>query len=793
MLKDISYIKLQGANFSTKSMLPILDSKEKKYIKLSLLYGRNGAGKSTIAKAFRKIKGESVTTVISAETFNKENQPVILSDKEKTSIVVFDEDFITANVRIEGSGLGSIVMLGEQADLTEQIEQAEKQLEQANDFVKTKEDIYKEYQKSTNPKAPQFYLKKIHDVLQCHDGWAERDSRVKNRRQNSRVTDETYKKFITQIPEKSKDELIIAFNSKMKGLDAAKGGVSTINSVVPNIPDEYINYSTTLANELIKKKIEKPELSDREKYLFSLITTGKTEELQERINYLNHEESTFCPYCLQDLSSQYKENLVTRIKHVLTDEVRDHQANLKKLKIQEINLDLSLFASLSPYQTCVDLLRTINEILLSNNTLIQRKIDAPYSPITDKKLSDISDPIKSLNEALMALEEERKLHNRMAGDTKRIEEELFSINEQIAYYDVIGFSQQLDTQQKEMFSAKKEYDEAISHRDEIKNDLDVLNGRRKCIDIAIDIINNGLKYIFFAETRLTLQRDGDFYKLLSNGRPVSPKNVSVGERNIIGLCYFFTSIMAGKNKDTAYNDEYFIVIDDPVSSYDFENKIGILSFLKYKLGQFLNRNINSRAVVMTHDLLTFFDLEKICSELAVDWKRIYSKKDLKYDLWELKDCTLKKFEYKKRHEYTELIRLTYDYGCGRAGEYDIVIGNIMRQTLEAFATFEYKKGISEVSTDEDILSEMCNEHKTYFKNLMYRIVLNNGSHREEQEQGLKIDFLSVISESEKRRTAREIISFIYVLNKRHILAHLGDVSKTVETWCEDIKTRATII
>lgn len=38
-----------------------------------------------------------------------------------------------------------------------------------------------------------------------------------------------------------------------------------------------------------------------------------------------------------------------------------------------------------------------------------------------------------------------------------------------------------------------------------------------------------------------------------------------------------------------FNDEYLIIIDDPVSSYDFENKIGILSFLKLKLSQFLNR------------------------------------------------------------------------------------------------------------------------------------------------------------------------------------------------------------
>jgi len=162
-------------------------------------------------------------------------------------------------------------------------------------------------------------------------------------------------------------------------------------------------------------------------------------------------------------------------------------------------------------------------------------------------------------------------------------------------------------------------------------------------------------------------------------------------------------------------------------------------------------------------------------------------------IWELKNCALKRFEYKKRQEYTELVKLIYEYGCGNAGDYDIVIGNIMRQALEAFSTFEYKKGIAEVSTDETLLSGMCGEHKSYFKNLMYRIVLNNGSHREEQAQSLEIDFLSVISEAEKRRTAKEIISFIYLLNKEHVLSHLGDVSSTIDIWCGEIKARAAVI
>ncbi|MBR1604046.1 MAG: AAA family ATPase, partial [Synergistaceae bacterium] len=171
MLKDLSSIRFQGANFSSMTALPIFSSSDgKKYAKASLLYGRNGSGKSTIAKAFRKIKGEDVPTVITADILDKTNQSVTLSKAEQAGIFVFDEDYVTANVRIERKGLDSIVMLGEQA---------EKELEQAEALVKTTENTLKEYQDMTNPKAPSFYINKIHNILQRDDGWAGRDSKAR--------------------------------------------------------------------------------------------------------------------------------------------------------------------------------------------------------------------------------------------------------------------------------------------------------------------------------------------------------------------------------------------------------------------------------------------------------------------------------------------------------------------------------------------------------------------------------------------------------------------------------------
>ena len=326
--------------------------------------------------------------------------------------------------------------------------------------------------------------------------------------------------------------------------------------------------------------------------------------------------------------------------------------------------------------------------------------------------------------------------------------------------------------------------------------VQALEAQRSSVTVAIDVMNNYMKYIFFEKDRLRIEYDDGVYRLLSHGQKVKPREVSVGERNIIGLCYFFTSILKGKEEKDAYNDEYLIVVDDPISSYDMENRIGILSFLKYELSAFLEGNTETRVLVMTHDLMTFYDVHKILEEIIEKCKQQSNMVQIKFNRFELRDEEIIPFQYKGRHEYSELIQTIYRFGLGQAGDQSIVIGNIMRQVLEAFATFEFKKGIDKVSTDDDILSLLgCQEFKVYFKNLMYRLVLHGGSHKEEYVKSMNdLNFFTLISEKEKERTAKDILCFIYCLNKPHLLAHLKDVDPDAESklnlWCQDIRKRS---
>lgn len=787
MLKDITTIELQGANFRTAHRLPLL-AHNGTPAKASLIYGRNGSGKSTIAKAFKKLKGEAVPSVQSVSAFDIHNSAVTITPDDHAHIFIFDEDYVNANVRVQADGLGSIVMLGEQAGLTDLIAVATDELHTAEADRDQKKAIADEYVSAANEKSPRYYIEKMKSALKGDHSWAGRDKLIKGNAVNTGVSDDTYKNFLQLTPTKTRDELIVDFTAEWEKLKVAQSGASRITATVPGIPDTLESFDIEIGNDLLKKVIEHPELSEREQYLLGLVQSGKGEELRTTAQEFESEELDRCPKCHQPLSEQYKEDLIASIQKVLSKEVEEHQRLIAEKVQPVLEMDLSAFQQLAHYQDAITGIENLNLSIQANNALLKKKEADPYTTVLEE-LTDTTDAVAALKTVFQKLEKDRVEHNRTVADTRPIKAALTRINNEIAYYDVIELSRKHTQRITEKQAADIAYATALRVVTEKQTRLNELNAQRDSIHIAIDVINDGLKYIFFSDNRMQIQVEDGVYKLLCNGYPVKPKDISVGERNIIGLCYFFTSILQGKNRAAAYGEEYLLIIDDPVSSYDLENKVGILSFLKYQLGKFLLGNIETRALLMTHDLLTAIDVEKLFDELIAACKvKFNGQRGFSYAPYELSACNIGRFE-NQRNEYTELLKLIYEYGNGGANEQGAYIGNIMRQVMEAFATFEYKKGIATVSTDDSILATMgLEEDRIHYKNLMYRIVLNEGSHRYDQTRNMQMDFFAMIAEPDRRRTAKEILCFMYLLNKLHMKAHLGDQKcSVIETWCEEIR------
>ena len=796
MLKDIIGIRLCGANFEKTSDILLLDPHEgngnkPKTVRGTLLYGRNGAGKSTLAKAIKKGKGEIQDTITQAEFLDVNNSPVVLTDEDKSCIFVFDEEYVDKNIKFCESGLNTIIMLGHQAELAEQIQTAKNNLEKTKSEYEVQNKIVEENGKTECQQSPKYYIKKMRLALQGDSSWSGRDKLIKGNRQNTGIRDDTYKQFIGLTTTKTRDQLLIEFNETLKELRIAQQGDATILTKVPLLKLEYNEDNIV---KLLRTKIEKPELSEREIYLLELVQNGKSPQLNNMLKVFSDTDVCTCPMCMQPVSEEYKKDLVQSIQKILSKVVEEHQSELYSFMKQEIEIDFLPFSKLTINAAlCTELLLQINAAIKQNNLIIQSKIDNPYVPC-EQKIQSVSTLLAQINSALESLENERIEYNKNITDTKPIINRLHEINKLIAHFDIQDFYlKYLECAAQAKIEGEKLNEKKVAYID-AKKYLDELEAQQKNVKVALSIINNNLSYIFFSNERFKIDYKNNNYVLLSNGKPVQPSQISQGERNIIGLCYFFASILQNQEELTAYTKEYLLLIDDPVSSFDIENRTGIMSFLRYQLGKFLLGNKNTKAIIMTHDLLTFYDSEKIFGELIEASKEKYGGDKPIYKRYELKNKVLIPFPHNGRQEYTELMKIVYNFAIGNTTDYEVVIGNIMRQVLEAFSTFQYKKGIENVSTDQTILSLLPDvTYKNYFENLMYRLILNNGSHRLDQTKSMSdMNFFTVISDTEKQRTAKEILCFIYLLNKKHLLSHLegcANVETNLSSWCTEIKNR----
>ena len=204
----------------------------------------------------------------------------------------------------------------------------------------------------------------------------------------------------------------------------------------------------------------------------------------------------------------------------------------------------------------------------------------------------------------------------------------------------------------------------------------------------------------------------------------------MGERNIIALCYFFADMFNGKEEKKQYANETMVVIDDPVSSFDIDNRIGIISFLNRQFRMLLTGNENTRIVLMSHDLQTIDDIGKAFNAInkPKNWKS--STLLLKNNKLEPKNNIL--------NEYQSLIDIVYDYANGIPNGNELTIGNTTRRVAEAFTTFEYKGGIDELLAPEVLGTIHDDTLRDYFEGRLTNILLQpyGGQDKNTDEPGI---------------------------------------------------------
>lgn len=784
-IKNMTGINISSKYFSTPTFLEFFPkhSKPQKNNRAALVYGNNGSGKSTIAHGFRGYKSHDTSEDIKLQFF-KENDKIETTDKyNRKNIYIFDEEYISSRVKVKENGLDAIVLFGEQVDLEERINNIEEAISQNEIKIEKLEEDYKIFLDEDSPQSPKYWDKKINNKLKEAGGWAEKGSKIKDQRRNLSVTNSEISRIGNLSVIRTLEELQGKFDEDFIQFTSTDVQSSPIpNKVKLIFITENIVESSKL---LLKKNIDKPELTIREEQLLSLFGIEKATKVK---GYVSNKTNLICESCFQPIEDAYREQVLKEIESILNQEIKEFKEELEKLLLTEVTaVNYEEYSKLKSYNNVFKSIDEYNVTINKHNSIIQKKIDDPFTVIEyDIETNAIKDIYEKLNQQLTDLEVERINYNRVIEERSSVEEELLKLNDAIAHHHINDMYSTFKIQEEEKTNLEKEIKEYKQISIDLKNEKIELDSQRKNFQVASGEINKSLKYIFFSEDRLSIDPGTDqLYRIKVNGDFVSPNKVSCGERNALALCYFFTEIAEEMDEKSIYTDEMLLVIDDPISSFDIENRVGITSLLRWKLGQVLESCPHSKVLIMTHDISVLFNLQKALSEISGICEK--NSVNAEYRLFQLENKELIEFRYNKHNEYTQLLEKIYQYALGEDVNdiLDLSIGNMMRRVLEAFSTFTFKLGISEISLDEKALELLPDEGtKTYYKNLMYRLVLDNESHSMDNVRGVpELGFFSYLSPNEKRQTAKDVLCFIYYLNEAHLISHLPKAKSDLEKWC----------
>ncbi len=785
MIECISKLKVTGRCFSSTKNLQCF---VKDNSRISIIYGKNGSGKSTLSKA---VNNSEIDLICELLDENNNNLQI-----PQDSIHVFNEDYIKNNVDIQEDGLTAVILLGKMVNIDKQISTI------SADLDKIKKDLDKYNQQKLDLENAQnlvsynHILKKIKDKLKSSDNWVEREFKITGKRPN--ITESTLIKIFENhsILSKNENEARMNLKESMSIIGTASHGEikEKINTVIFKE-----NFFQELS-DLLSENIEKPILNDRDRLILEIYNQKGTNYFSDVKYTFENDELNVCPYCFRDINSEEKKYILSRIEKVLSEIAQQHQIKLQyyqKSIIKAIDLldNVEMVADnlkniyIEEYEVFEASSKIIHSLLAEYIRAVDEKINSIYIPV---QIIDrgINDEIKKLNEAINILENKRIYYNNEIEKINKSKERASLWNREIAYWE-------LHEEYKEYSEVYRKYNNCCEKINQYKQqicfketDINMLNNKKKNVDIAKDKINKALAYVFFSNDRLQLDVDANSgkYYLVSNGVKIEPSKVSTGERNIIALCYFFTHILENHNSEDNYKDEYFIVIDDPVSSFDIENKVGVITYLKSQLLKIIKGNKRSKILLLSHSLSTIYDLEKSGQEIGVE----FDNKHI-FEIHELKNREIDDFNL-NRDGYSLLMKEIYKYANGSASMIsDLTIGNSMRRLLEAYGTFVYKKGISELTTDNDILN-LCQNHKEYFRNYMYRLILNGDSHLKERIETLEdVRFCENFTDGQLVDTAKKIICYLYLINPLHVKEHLkdkgnsfGNYSAVIEGWINNI-------
>ncbi len=129
-VQKVAGIKFNNYKKEEQQLMLFLRERKGKKIPsgISIVYGANGSGKTTISRAISNCVNN--TPGQSTKFINEDGKALNDEIENLDNVFIFNEDFINNNILIKDDGIKTIVLIGEDINLSAKLEENEQKLEE---------------------------------------------------------------------------------------------------------------------------------------------------------------------------------------------------------------------------------------------------------------------------------------------------------------------------------------------------------------------------------------------------------------------------------------------------------------------------------------------------------------------------------------------------------------------------------------------------------------------------------------------------------------------------------------
>lgn len=741
---------------------------------LSLIYGRNGSGKSTLAKQLfdSLANGDCEVKTLSGET----SDALYDSEAIRVEPKLFNADFISkiGYREEEDSGhLKTIVYFGDQNSNLEAIEELVEK--RADTFRALQQKIDRRAElgsKNSGEIADSWAKLRLH--LKGDSSWSEFRQAVTGTA--PRITDTVVNELISVAGQK-RDEPIDQLVDRRKTLLDRISRSESRPQVDAYIPPFQFPWDLSTVDLLFQEVPSSHSQSEIESHYFDLLKAGGSAILEKAQDEFGQPDGGQCPMCTQRVAGDLRSELLRAITRVLESHERagiaQRIAKLEPVRhIEPAMLDARQVEAVE--ESTAELYSQARDKV---KRVVEKFSDAANikgsSPETRVQL-----PLGELEEAMSELETARQRSiselqkfNEAVRSRKQNISDFHKVNNEVAASDadIREPLLKLRDANREVKDLNAEEEQIRRQLKEIDAQLQALRARELEHEAAMRLMNQFLSVVFGDQSRLYLEPAEQAYRVLSRGYDVPLEELSTGEKNIIALVFYLASIFEESADHTKFAQQRFLIIDDPLSSFDRDNRFGVFLLLRQMIERF-TKNPLTQIVVTSHDLGFIQDLSSVVSDVN----------GVNAVVRTIENHRLTPINLDSYSGYSDLLRKIYNYACAPDPENfngaDVPAGNEMRLVLEAYAQFEVSRGIVDLPTAQivkNIFSERNMDLAPYFDGRLYKLLLHGESHSADSIRAGQFDLSEVSTREERQEIAQDLIAIISAVSPAHIPAKLG--------------------